>query len=545
MLYLSTLLLSMFLTICLIPAFMRLAIRLNNMDIPNARKVHTCPIPKCGGIAMALGALVPVTFMVPGGPFVRAVLMGAGIVVLFGLIDDRKNLGWRTKFMGQIAAALVVILYGGIKINFLGMLLPDGVYLSDWIAVPLTLVVIVGVTNAINLSDGLDGLAGGICLLSFICIGYLAYQGERTVIALLSVAIVGAIFGFLRFNTYPAILFMGDAGSQLLGFLAVTLSLGLTQGNTPLSPVLPLILLGFPVLDTVTVMVERISEGRPPFAADKKHFHHKLMRLGLYHTESVFVIYLIQCFLVTWAFVFRFYSEWLLLIFYLVFSGITSLGFFVADKTGFKLKREGFFDLAIKKRLKVIREKNLHIKISFKIVELGFPLLLFITCLMPRSVPLIASYVCFGLLGVFLVIRLINKEWLGPVIGVSLYFFVPFLIYTADTNMASWIKCTCIWPCNLSFGVLALFVILTLKFTERKRGFAVTPMHFLVIFVALVVPNLPGEWIQHHNMGLVAAKIVILFFTYEVLAGELRGDLKKLWGGVMVSMAVVGIRGLI
>jgi UDP-GlcNAc:undecaprenyl-phosphate GlcNAc-1-phosphate transferase len=230
-----------------------------------------------------------------------------------------RDLGFKTKFAGQFAAALIIIIYGGVKIKSLGMLLPDGVLLPDWLAMPLTFIVIVGITNAINLSDGLDGLAGGISLLSFLCIGYLAYSAGYLGIALLSAATVGAIFGFLRFNTYPATVFMGDAGSQLLGFMAITFSLKLTQGNAPLSPLLPLLLLGFPVLDTITVMFERVTNGKSPFVADKNHLHHKFMRLGLFHTEAVLSIYVLQAFLVTSAFVFRSRSEWFLLILYLVF----------------------------------------------------------------------------------------------------------------------------------------------------------------------------------------------------------------------------------
>jgi UDP-GlcNAc:undecaprenyl-phosphate GlcNAc-1-phosphate transferase len=172
MLLLSTLLLALFITIALIPVSRKLAIRMNGIDIPNERKVHPYPIPKSGGIAMALGAMISVLIWAHGDQLVKAVLMGTGIVVLFGLIDDFRGLGYKPKFAGQITAAMIFILYGGIKIKSLGMLLPDDMLLPDWLAFPLTLIVIVGVTNAINLSDGLDGLAGGISLLSFICIGY-------------------------------------------------------------------------------------------------------------------------------------------------------------------------------------------------------------------------------------------------------------------------------------------------------------------------------------------------------------------------------------
>jgi len=171
-----------------------------------------------------------------------------------------------------VIAALVIILYGGITIDNLGVLLPEGYLLPKAISILLTLMVIVGVTNAINLSDGLDGLAGGITLLTFICIAYLAFRCENIAIAISAVAAAGAIFGFLRYNTHPAVIFMGDSGSQFIGFLAIVLPVALTQQNTPLSPFLPLIILGFPILDTMTVMTERIADGRSPFVADKKPF---------------------------------------------------------------------------------------------------------------------------------------------------------------------------------------------------------------------------------------------------------------------------------
>lgn len=219
---------SMFVTMALIPILRAGAVKLGGgLDVPDERKVHVKPVPKVGGIAMAVGALVPVMVMAESGRFINSVLVGAWVVVAFGVVDDLKNLGWRSKFAGQLIAALVVIFYGDLKMCSLGACLPDGLMLPNYLAVPLTLLVIVGVTNAINLSDGLDGLAGGMSLLIFICIGWLAYRGagvpDHMLVMVLCAAVIGAIFGFLRFNTYPATVFMGDAGSQLLGFLAVTL----------------------------------------------------------------------------------------------------------------------------------------------------------------------------------------------------------------------------------------------------------------------------------------------------------------------------------
>ena len=165
-------------------------------------------------------------------------------MVLFGFIDDSRGLSYLPKFAAQIAAALVVTCYGGVWIRDLGALLPEGLHLPVWIGIPLTVIVIVGATNAINLSDGLDGLAGGISIMSFICIAYLAYLGGDLMVVLLSIAMIGAIFGFLRFNTHPATLFMGDAGSQFLGFWAISLSLKITQGNHGFNRLLPMMILG-------------------------------------------------------------------------------------------------------------------------------------------------------------------------------------------------------------------------------------------------------------------------------------------------------------
>ena len=535
----------MFITIALIPIFKGLAVRVNVMDVPNDRKVHSYPMPKSGGIAMALGVLVSVFFWVPTTEFVSAVLIGAGIIVLFGLIDDVLNLEWKIKLAGQCAAALVVILYGGVKIKCLGMLLPDDVFLPDWFAIPFTLIAIVGVTNAINLSDGLDGLAGGISLLSFICIGCLAYCGENIVIALLSIAVVGAILGFLRFNTYPAVLFMGDAGSQLLGFLAVTFSLALTQGNTSYTTLLPLILLGFPVLDTLTVMFERVARGKSPFVADKNHFHHKLICLGLYHTEAVLVIYIFQAFLVTFAFVFRFYSEWFFLIFYMIFSAGILSGFFVAKKSDWKFKRYDLIDKVIKGRLRILKEKNILIKVSSRIVEIGIPLLLLFTCFLPTSIPIYFSFISMALLGLILVTLWIKKEWMSSVLRLTLYPSISLMIYWGETDMVVWMNDNLVVPYNLSFGFLFFFVILTLKFTRRRNGFKSTPMDFLILFIALVVPNFPDKQIQSYHLGLMAAKIIFFFFSYEILIGELRVDLNRLGAVTMLALVVMSVRGIL
>jgi UDP-GlcNAc:undecaprenyl-phosphate GlcNAc-1-phosphate transferase len=358
MFYLSTVLLSVFITVSLIPVMTRLATRFQLVDFPNPRKVHTCPVPRIGGFAMALGAFVPIILWAKADDFVRAYLAGAGTLVLFGMVDDMKGIRYKAKFAGQVIAALIAVFFGGVQIKSLGTLLPGAMQIPEWFSFPLSLVAIVGVTNAINLSDGLDGLAGGISLLGFCCIAYIAYLAGENAVIILSLSMAGAIFGFLRFNTYPASLFMGDTGSQLLGFSAIVLAIKITQGNTAFSPVLPLFILGFPVLDTLTVMAERIRVGRSPFSADTNHFHHRLVRFGLYHTEAVFTIYVIQAVMIVSAVLFKYYSDWELIASYTVLSILVIGVFAVADRTGFTFKRYRLIDFVVKGRLRKIKDEN-------------------------------------------------------------------------------------------------------------------------------------------------------------------------------------------
>ncbi len=517
------------------------------VDIPNERKVHSKPTPKVGGIAFAFGALIPILFLGDFfliDRFTWAVMIGAWIIVLFGFVDDIKDLGYRTKFIGQLIAALIVIFYGDLTITNMGNLLPGSFQLPGFIAAPLTLITIIGVTNAINLADGLDGLAGGISLLSFLCIGFLAYISDLPSVAILSAAMIGGLFGFLRFNTFPANIFMGDAGSQLIGFLAITLSLKLTQGNTPLSPVLPLMLLGFPVWDTLVVMTERKLRGKSMFVADKNHFHHKLMRLGLYHTESVFVIYVIQAVLVTFAFMFRYYSEWLLLGFYLLFSGIVFAGVLLANKKGYQLIRPGRFDLIIKNNLKKLKIDNVLIKCSFGLIEMVLPVLIVSCVFIPLDIPRYISVA--ALIFVILIgcsIYFLNN-WAGSILRLSLYLMIPYLIYIGETEPSSWVTGQVTGYINIAFAVLAFFVVLTIKYTRRVKGFKASPMDFIILFAALVIPNLPDARIADYNLGIVAIKIIVLFFSFEVWICELRGKLTKVKFTGTAALVTLAARGL-
>ena len=197
------------------------------------------------------------------------------------------------KFIGQLLAAIIVVYYGEIYVHHFPFLGTEE--LPEYIGQPFTVVAIVGMVNALNLSDGLDGLAGGEALISLAAIAYLAYQFDGAIAIAVAAATIGGIFGFLRFNSHPARIFMGDAGSQTLGFVLAVLAVYLTQQvNSLVSPVVALLLLGLPIIDSIVVFYLRARRGDSLVVAAKDHLHHRLLALGFYHYESVMIIYSIQ-----------------------------------------------------------------------------------------------------------------------------------------------------------------------------------------------------------------------------------------------------------
>jgi UDP-GlcNAc:undecaprenyl-phosphate GlcNAc-1-phosphate transferase len=545
MILFPTLILSLLITVTLVPILKVFALRYKAVDMPNSRKVHNNPVPRIGGVAMALGAVVPIVIWSPGNRFVDSLLIGAAVLVAFGLVDDLKELGCRGKLLGQIIAAAIVVGYGGLNIYSVGDLLPEGVAIPLWLSVPLTLLAVVGVTNAINLADGLDGLAGGISMMIFICLGVVAFRNDFTALALLSTAVVGAILGFLCFNSHPANIFMGDSGSQLLGFLAVSLALHISQSSEPLNRSFPLLLLGFPVLDTLTVMVERIRKGVSPFRADKNHFHHKLMRLGASHAAAVVVIYTIQFALVISAFLLRFYSEWVIVVAYLLFCGAAIFALDSRMMHRWTLLLSTLWGQLITEHLRLIQKRSLVIKICYGILELSAPLVLFVSCLTLANIPTYVGGVAFALLVGLLIVWIFNKQWLLGMLWVALFIMIPYLVPMAHIRLADLASLSTRYGYHLTFGILALLAVMTLKFTRRTKGFKVNPFDFLVIFISFLIASIPEIRHTVQDVSLITTKILALFFAFEVLIGETRGRVNKLNFFIMISLATVAVKSVV
>jgi UDP-GlcNAc:undecaprenyl-phosphate GlcNAc-1-phosphate transferase len=239
-------------------------------------------------------------------------LIGGAIVTLVGALDDRYDLSPKVKLLGQVIAATVVVA-SGVRMDFVTIPFGDGTQIG-WIGIPITILWIVGVTNAINLIDGLDGLAAGVSAIATGTILALALMMGNVTVAILSAVLLGSILGFLVFNFHPAKIFMGDSGALFLGFTLATLSvLGFKQA-TLVSFVVPLFILGVPLSDTFFAIVRRVHNRMPISAADKNHLHHCLLALGLSHRNTVLVIYGIAALFATSALVLSTVAQWVALI---------------------------------------------------------------------------------------------------------------------------------------------------------------------------------------------------------------------------------------
>jgi len=300
--YLCVCLGSFSLALIVTPLVIRMAYRINAVAVPGVRTIHTRPVPRIGGVAIFLSTMcliVPALFLDNriGEEFravcweISSLLCAASFIFVIGLIDDLKGLPARFKFLAELMAA-GALYFIGIRINSVAITDDLVLHLGSW-GFLLTLLWIVGVTNAVNLSDGLDGLAAGISAVACGVISILAIQDSISVLAVLMLALVGSLCGFLLFNFNPARVFMGDCGSLFIGFtIAASSVMCFAKTTAFVGLALPALALGIPIFDTLFSMVRRFLERRSLFAPDRSHFHHRLLDLGLHQRHVVVAIYL-------------------------------------------------------------------------------------------------------------------------------------------------------------------------------------------------------------------------------------------------------------
>ena len=272
------------------PLAARLAHLVGAVDHPSDRRIHSEPTPRLGGLAILAGFLVPVLFYLPADPATRAVVTGAILITCLGAIDDVWGLTPAVKLLGQVACAAIPVSAGltidHVTLPFLGVGdLGPAQY-------PLTVLWFVAIVNMINFSDGMDGLAAGITGLGATTFAILAASLGRADPAIMAAALAGACAAFLVFNFHPARVFMGDAGSMLLGFVIAGVAIsGVMKTTAAIAVVAPLIVLAIPILDTSFVIMKRIKHGLPVYSADRSHFHHRFFTIGWGQRKTVLALY--------------------------------------------------------------------------------------------------------------------------------------------------------------------------------------------------------------------------------------------------------------
>lgn len=293
----------LFLVSCIIsflctPFVKRFAVRINAVDVPkDIRKIHKKPIPLLGGLAIYLAFII--TVILKKGPIQSSeygIIVGATIILIGGILDDMYEMKPRQKLAFQIISVICLIV-SGVKVSILTNPLSntDTFVNIGWLSIPFTILWVVGITNAINLIDGLDGLAAGVAFISSMTILIVALMNGRMQPAALTAVLAGSILGFIPYNFNPASIFMGDTGAQLLGFLLAAISIqGAIKSAAAFAIAVPILALGLPIYDTLFAMIRRKINGKPIMQADRGHLHHRLLDLGLTQRQAVIIMYLIS-----------------------------------------------------------------------------------------------------------------------------------------------------------------------------------------------------------------------------------------------------------
>ncbi len=535
---------AMVISMVMIPIMVRLAPRFGLMDRPNERKVHAIPVPRVGGIGIVIGVLVPVVFLLPMDNLVRAYVLGALVLFLFGLWDDISEIGHYPKFVGQLIAVMIVVLYGDLYVVSFPFV-PGG-EISPILGVPFTILALVGMINAINHSDGLDGLAGGESLFSLGAIALLAVFARDAVALTIALTVIGGILGFLRYNTHPARVFMGDSGSQFLGYTLGFLAILLTQiVDTELSPAVPLLLLGLPVIDIIAVLWKRAHARSNLFRATRNHIHHRLLDLGFVHQESVIIIYSLQMIFVTGGVLLRYESNWLITGVYISLCLAVFFMLNLAERSGFNMELRRHK----KSRPKVIDQnfiRRVLVVIPRRVLAIGIPAYLVGTSLAVTWVPHDFGAMSLVVLSLLVVELFVGNDPRSLMRRALIYITVVFIGFLGMKYSPSWADS--LEPAKVVFFTFtAVAFAAAVKFSPRRRKieFRTTATDFLVmlcLLAALVITK--GDlWGKEGTTFIV--EMGVIFYGCELLVTETRGRWNILSTAALVTAAILAYRGLL
>ncbi|MFK8032485.1 MAG: glycosyltransferase family 4 protein [Gammaproteobacteria bacterium] len=526
----------------LVPLLMRYADALGLTDETNDRKVHDGVVPRCGGIAIVAGFVASMTLFWPDSQLKIMIVVGALIIALFGFLDDRSDLDYRWKFFGQIIASVLVVA-AGLRIDVWPFVGIDAV--SIYLSAPVTVIFLIGVTNAMNLSDGLDGLAAGASLITLAALAWLFWLAGNTVMVTFSMAAIGSVCGFLRFNNHPAVVFMGDTGSQFLGFITGCLAVYLCQRtDVALNPALLLLLVGLPILDTLSVMLWRIRTGRSPFSPDRNHFHHRLLDFGLLHYEAVSAIYVAQIFLVSLAVGIRYQGDFLVVGLYVLFA-LLVVGFFRWGRIrNFQIRASVEGQGFVERRNNWLRRFPGLPGFMVRITELLAAGFLIFAAIYSKYVPEQLGIGAAVMAALAMAAGVTPQPWRNNLFRVVIYITGIAAVYSLLGQPRFELLQN--WHINAYMIGLGLCLVFSIRLT-RREVFQTTPLDILIVtfVLAIVVASTLTERSDFSTqLADTAIRLAVFFYVSEYLSSRGQGALKLLPMAAMGALTILAARGL-
>ncbi len=541
---------ALFTAMIMVPYLQRWAIDTGAVDIPDERKVHKRAVPRIGGVAICMAWLFSLLVYMDMTREVRGILAGSLIIFFTGFIDDLYGLSPKKKFIGQIIACIITITVGHITISSLGNLFGTGTLMvPELLTVPFTILAVVGIVNAFNLMDGLDGLAGGIstiALCAFLILGYLT--GNYLIISLCA-ALLGGVLGFLKYNIHPARIFMGDTGSLLVGFVIAFLAILLTQSaGAQLQPLIPVLILGLPIADTIRVMGSRMLQRKSPFSPDKTHVHHLFLDLGLDHRRTVTIIYAISLILAGFAIICRAWSgPALLLALAAAMAGFYTLIRLLRDRTDALLT-------AGKLSMSTLRGTPLFLRLSWSARRIApvAAVLVFVFFLLAAGLCTTSNYsntttvqvgaiLLAGSLALLYGTRDIRNHFFMAMLAVSI------LLITFVLNQSPVVE----FNSNIFFDYLRdiihlcllALVILHLIFREPGEHF-LSGLDYLVIGISALIMIIAWQRSPSLDFPLSILKGLNIYLALKVVMTKEKIPARMILGSVLTVLVVIVVKGV-
>ena len=520
LLYLFGFFLALLSSLLLIPLLTTYASLLGLIDNPigSARKLHKAPMPRSGGLGIIIPTAIAILVVLPWNHSVLSFLLSCLVIVGFGLLDDIIELKPIQKLIGQTLGVTLAMVGG--------MVISDVPFIDNapaWISYALTYVFVMAVINGVNFSDGMDGLAAGTTLMALVLIFLLAREGSVIHVAIIAAIISAALVGFLHFNTHPATIFMGDAGSQFLGFSVAWLAIALGEAETlTLTSLMPLLILGIPIMDVLQVICVRIKKKLPLPGPDKEHLHHQIGKLGLPQAGVVATMYMLQLILLSGAFLIRQDSDATALVFYICYL-VAVLGvLYVGHAQGWRMRGANTFG-GVNRRNGIFRRVSFLHPYSGKFFGIVTAVLLCLFAVMSTEMPKGFIYIALLLATSILCVKLVARGRWPLLIGrLSTYTATIFCVYGMTLSSSP----------RESFGIIDLFLatlamalVVSIR-TTRKRYFWLTPHDLLVLFfVLLLAPSLSLDLGQNVNSGALMFQTILLLYVGEYVLA--RGHLAQ------------------